>query len=290
MKQQKNKPTLSISVSGIKLNVIRVGASPRLKSAQVTHSSSQNIEVAHSHFTYEVFFITEGNLEIVTERGTSIYERKIVIIPPRISHYTRPNGDGCYCLLFSFEKARQSTIEQIKNKLSFGLCELELTSDIEYYIRALVRKSAQDSLASEKDSELLANLIFNDILCRLIPDQAQRDSTGSETRHIGTIETYINDNFKGKIRLSDVARQVFLSTRQVSRIIQREYNCTLSQLVIQKKLMSAQMMLKNTDLKIGEIASRVNLGSENYFYTLFKKNYGVSPRQYRIQNTTNNNK
>ena len=192
--------------------------------------------------------------------------------------------------MFSFEKARQSTIEQIKNKLSFGLCELELSSDIEYYIRALVRKSAQDSLASEKDSELLANLIFNDILCRLIPDQAQRDSTGSETRHIGTIETYINDNFKGKIRLSDVARQVFLSTRQVSRIIQREYNCTLSQLVIQKKLMSAQMMLKNTDLKIGEIASRVNLGSENYFYTLFKKNYGVSPRQYRIQNTTNNNK
>ena len=72
-----------------------------------------------------------------------------------------------------------------------------------------------------------------------------------------------------------------MSTRQVSRIIAKEYGCTLSQLVNDKKLDSAKMMLKNTDMTVGEIASAVNIGGENYFYTIFKKRYGISPLRYR---------
>jgi len=34
-------------------------------------------------------------------------------------------------------------------------------------------------------------------------------------------------------------------------------------------------------MKIKEIAARVNIGIENYFYTMFKKRYGISPLEYR---------
>jgi len=61
----------------------------------------------------------------------------------------------------------------------------------------------------------------------------------------------------------------------------REYGVTLSELVIQKKLHVARALLKNTDMKIKEVAARVNLGIENYFYTMFKKRYGISPLEYR---------
>ena len=36
-----------------------------------------------------------------------------------------------------------------------------------------------------------------------------------------------------------------------------------------------------SDMKIKEVAARVNLGIENYFYTMFKKRYGISPLEYR---------
>jgi len=283
MKLQKTKPTISITVSGVKLNVIRVGTTPKLKDSSNIHLENERIRVAHSHFTYEVFFITKGKLEIVTERGSAIYERKIVIIPPRIAHYTIPEGDGCYCLLFSFENATDRNVKGIGDFLNEGIFETDLSDDIEYFIGAIVRRNDQHTSKSEKDSELLAALIFSDIIAKLMPDKSSKALNRGEAKYIGAIETYINDNFCERVKLSDIANLVSLSTRHASRIIEREYGCSLSQLVIRKKLASAQMLLKNTDMKIGEIASRVNLGSENYFYTLFKKNFGMSPLKYRMQ-------
>ena len=54
-----------------------------------------------------------------------------------------------------------------------------------------------------------------------------------------------------------------------------------SQLLLDKRLAQAQMLLHSTDLPVGEIAQRVCMGSENYFYAVFKKRFGTSPLQYR---------
>lgn len=283
MKNQINKPTLSITALGFKLKVIRVGKSPKLINSRIEKNRIRHI---HSHFTYEVFFITDGSLEIVSDEGSTICERGIVIIPPHIGHYTVPQGDGCFCLLFSWEKEGNRDIERqlIQNKLSEGICRFPISSDTEYYIKALSRKSDDETAISEKEVELLATLIFSEIIFTIAPEISSREAETSESKHIGAIESYINSNLQKKITLSDVASQVYLSNRQVSRILQKEYGYTLSQLVTEKKLASAKMMLKNTDMKIGEIAADVNLGAENYFYLLFKKKYGISPLQYRKQN------
>ena len=282
MKNQINRPTLTISVSGIKLKVIRVGKSVRLVSQGV---ATPKIRRIHSHFTYEAFFVTEGSLEIVTDAESITYERGVVIIPPHIGHYTVPKSNGCFCLLFSLESSskNKNRCASIQKKLDDGVCRMPISTDMEYYISALARKSEEETAMSEKDVELLASLIFNELVNLLAPETGNSYVRSAESKHIGAIETYINDNFYKKIRLSDVAAQVYLSDRQVSRILQKEYGCTLSELVNEKKLASAKMMLKNTDAKISEIASHVNLGAENYFYMLFKKKYGVSPLQYRKQ-------
>ena len=39
--------------------------------------------------------------------------------------------------------------------------------------------------------------------------------------------------------------------------------------------------VKNTDLSISKIAERTFYGTEAYFYTAFKKKYGMTPLQYR---------
>lgn len=282
MKNQINKPTLTLSVFGIKLKVIRIGKSPKLINSTVSNIKVHHI---HSHFTYEVFFVTEGSLEIVTDKERTVYERGIVIIPPHIGHYTLPKGEGCFCLLFSMDGKTEndSVCIQIQNKLNRGICRIDMSYDTEYYIKALSRKSEAETVVSEKDVELLATLIFNELVCGLIPEIGGKYLNTTESKHIGAIETYINANLQKKITLTDVASQVYLSNRQVARILQKEYGCTLSQLVNEKKLASAKMMLKDTDMKISEIALSVNLGAENYFYMLFKKKYGISPLQYRKQ-------
>lgn len=275
MKKRIIKPTLTLDILGMKINVIRVGESPQLKKAE---ESSKSVRHIHSHFTYEVFFVTEGCLELIAEDEKRLYERKVVIIPPRLGHYTVPSQKGSFCLLFSFE--------QKKDDEKFGsdsILEFPLSDDVEYFIKALTRKSDENTENSEKCVELLSSLIFNELFTWLWGGGRKSELSKSESKHIGAIETYINANINKKITLEAVAEQVYLSTRQVSRILKKEYGCTLSQLVTDKKLASAKMLLKSTDLKISEIAEQVNIGGENYFYCVFKKKYGISPFQFRKQ-------
>ena len=68
---------------------------------------------------------------------------------------------------------------------------------------------------------------------------------------------------------------------KVARIIKREYGVTLAQLLAQKRVGAAEMLLKNSDLPVSTIAERVSPTAENYFYTQFRELRGMTPLQYR---------
>ena len=74
---------------------------------------------------------------------------------------------------------------------------------------------------------------------------------------------YVLDNEKEKVN------RIYINLYEQKLEVNLEDNSTASTLI------------KNTAIPISEIAKQTNLGSENYFYTLFKKRYGISPLQYR---------
>ena len=287
MKEERSEP-LDIAVYGMALKVFRIGKTPGIKYHNDPSEAPTNMKSVHSHFTYEVFFVTEGTLELVTEGNSEIYEKKVLIIPPKIRHYSVPSGTGSFCLLFSFEKGRRQSKwqQEIEANLRKGVCQLPLSEDMGFYIRKIAEKCTQTGIAVEKEEALLASLIFYEIIGKLLPeDYGKQEANTGNAKHIYEIETYINFNInkRHRITLSEVAKHIALSTRQVSRIIQKEYNCSLGELITDKRLASAEMLIKNTDMPVGVIAQQANLGSANYFYVLFKKRYGVSPLQYRKQ-------
>lgn len=284
MKTQKKSQPLDITVFGMDLKVFRIGHTPGIKYFNTTANKSVVMKSVHTHFTYEVFFVTQGTLELVTEESTGVYERKILIIPPKIPHYSTPSQSGSFCLLFSFEQQKRSSAwqQRVEQRLKDGICQIELSADAAFYIQKIAEKCVQEDKTAEKEAQLLATLLFYEIFSGLFPEGRQRQfwEKGSE-KHIYEIEWFINSHLKQKISLADVAQHICLSTRQVSRIIAKEYGCSFADLVANKKLTSAEMLIKNTNIPVGEIAAQANLGSANYFYTLFKKHYGISPLQYR---------
>ena len=103
----------------------------------------------------------------------------------------------------------------------------------------------------------------------------------SKANNIGNIEVFINRNINKKITLKDVSKSIFLSEKQISRIIEKEYGCTFSELLTEKRLAIAEVLLKTTDMNISDIDAQTFYGTESYFYTVFKNKYGVSPLKYR---------
>lgn len=234
-------------------------------------------DMVHTHFTYEVFFVTDGQLKLITENGESVYERSAVIIPPRIGHYSVPSDENSYCLLLSFAKENTALENAIKNKIS----SVAISDDAVFYIRKAAEKLESRELGDNSDAELLITLLFNEISDALLPDAISDGTAQISQRHISTIETIVNSHIKSGISLSDIAKEVYLSKRQVSRIIAKEYGCSLPELINSKRLKAAEILLRTKDISVARVGEEVGIRSDGYFHTLFKKKYGLTPLQYR---------
>jgi AraC-like DNA-binding protein/mannose-6-phosphate isomerase-like protein (cupin superfamily) len=276
LKMNVSHTMIKVDVAGLSLNVFRVGSSPRIRSINAPLSNDY-MKTTHTHFTFEVFFVTSGSLTLVTDHDTTEYKSCVLIIPPKLKHFSAPTGGESYCLLVSFNG--ETSMEE---QLSKGVCELPITDDIIFYIKKFTEKSLENSSVAEIDATHLAALIFNDLFSDLKAANIRIHSKKKNaSKHINAIEAYINNHIRTKLTLTSVAKNVFLSPRQVSRIIEKEYGCSFSKLITEKKLAIAAVMLKNSDMKIAEIANQIFCGSETYFYSLFKAKYGVSPLKYR---------
>ena len=267
--------TFLINSYGHKLKVFRIGSTAKIMADGKAEKNETG--VVHTHFTYEVFFVTEGSLTLVTEKGESVFEESAVIIPPRIGHYSIPSHKRSYCLLLSFEKEDTPFEIAIKNKIT----ALPLSSDAVFYIRRGSERLDEGTPDGEKDAELLITLLFNSIIKELLPSVVCDGASQSSQRHINAIEAIVNERLREGVSLSEIASGVYLSKRQVSRIISKEYGCSLPELMNGKRLKAAEILLKTTSLSVSKIAEEVGISSEGYFYTLFKAKYGITPLQYR---------
>lgn len=233
------KSPLSYEICGIKLNIFE----PRWQTQMQEEISAQERlnqwNEPHSHFTFEVFFVAEGRLTLVTDRDVMVYERKSVIVPPKLSHTSFWQSQLGVCLLFSFDAQQEGKdfrVQEMAAALSQNICAYALDDDAVDYVHKIVKTRENETLISEKEAELLIGLLFCKVIRQLLPDTAPEGLRKNNTKHINAIESFINANIYRKVTPADIADNVYLSVRQVSRIIAREYNCTLRQFIVEKNL------------------------------------------------------
>ena len=130
-------------------------------------------------------------------------------------------------------------------------------------------------------------------LCRMLGGGAGggKEKIGETERSqlIKNVITYINEHYQEDIRLSSLARQFWVSPSYLSRQFKSKVGGNIIQFMSQRRLQAAQRLLITSDLNIGEISSRLGFKSGNYFYTVFKKSYGISPREYRRRDRISDN-
>ncbi len=56
---------------------------------------------------------------------------------------------------------------------------------------------------------------------------------------------------------------------------------TIHQVIHEEKLARAQYMLRSTEVPIQEVAEICGYPSLQYFYAVFKKEFGVTPKEFR---------
>lgn len=92
---------------------------------------------------------------------------------------------------------------------------------------------------------------------------------------------FISNKTNESITVSDVADHVNRSRSFISRTFKAEMNIDMNAYIMNKKLEEAQGLLKFTDKSISEISNYLCFSSQSYFQNVFKKNFNLTPTEYR---------
>lgn len=95
------------------------------------------------------------------------------------------------------------------------------------------------------------------------------------------IDQYINENLRQKISINQIAAFAFCSPSTVSHKTKHITGLSVSNLIKQRRLSQAVVLLGTTDYNIGEIAALVGFEDYNYFTRVFRSTYGYPPHEYR---------
>lgn len=92
---------------------------------------------------------------------------------------------------------------------------------------------------------------------------------------------YIEEHCSEKLKLSDVADQVYVSQWHLSKLLNRYLGQNFSEILNGTRIEKAKEMLKDPALRIGDIAEEVGFSDMAHFSRVFKKVAGISANEYR---------
>ncbi|MBA2943493.1 response regulator [Paenibacillus sp. CGMCC 1.16610] len=90
-----------------------------------------------------------------------------------------------------------------------------------------------------------------------------------------------NHYHEGDITINKVCSHLHISAGYFSSIFKKETKMTFVNYLNHIRMEAAKEMLRSTDMKALEIAEKVGYADANYFSFSFRKNVGVSPKEYR---------
>lgn len=124
---------------------------------------------------------------------------------------------------------------------------------------------------------------LDDLLASSLEHLAEISESKKYNSHIVEILNIINREYQKELTLKDVSERLYLNNVYLGQIIKRETGASFAELLNRKRIKNAQQLLITTDTSIEEICFQVGYSNIGYFYKIFKRFCGESPKSYRQQ-------
>jgi len=110
---------------------------------------------------------------------------------------------------------------------------------------------------------------------------AAKNDYDNSPSFIQTTTAHIMSNYSdNNLTPQSIADMLGLSSKYVMRKFKEHTNLSLNEYILKVRMEHAAKLLSEDTLPIREIVEKIGLDSENYFYRLFKKTYGCTPREF----------
>lgn len=108
------------------------------------------------------------------------------------------------------------------------------------------------------------------------------DETEQKSSIINDLLKYLEWNYQYDITVNELAtHKYFVNPSYLSRLFKTETGMTFSRYLKELRMKKAAELLQESDLKIGDVASCVGYNDVSYFIQTFKKQYSMTPEQFK---------
>ncbi len=271
-----------------------------LKDFELYYYSDVNLRsvAPHTHDYYELYFFLEGDVSITVKGAPlSIRPGDFLLIPPGILHFPTIRNPAAAYRRFVLWISRDYFAQLIDSSLSFGylMQYAKTTGQYSFHTNLLDFNTIQTRLFSIIEEirgnrfgkDAAAALQVNSLILylnRLIYDRihpaVQRDSTLFEN-----LSAYISEHLGDDLSLEALAGQFYVSKFYISHLFRDTLGLSVHQYILKKRLDACRCsMLGSTP--IGQLCLRYGFSDYSSFYRAFKKEFGVSPKEYRLMHLT----
>ena len=105
-----------------------------------------------------------------------------------------------------------------------------------------------------------------------------------EKKFLRSIQEYVSANLDRNITLDDMAEVVCLSPSTLYKKMKEYADISPMEYVMKMRLHRAVELLKDDSVSVQEVASAVGFNTHSFFSECFKREFGMTPRQWRLRN------
>ena len=115
---------------------------------------------------------------------------------------------------------------------------------------------------------------------RALVDSKNKPAKTEKPELLDDVVSYIESHLHEKITLSDTAQRFFVSESTIGQTFQKKMHVSFYHYVTQRRLIAAKSMILE-EANLDNLSEKVGFTDYSTFYRAFKKEFGISPREYR---------
>lgn len=255
--------------------------------------------VLHTHDYFEIDYVAKGNCNFLNNNGSKqLGPGEFIIIPPGLLHdITVTDHTILFCILL-----RKSTFDTVffsllsrndvlsiffRNTLQKGEHEnyLLFYTDNNSKIKKIIQNAYLECYKNDPYGNFCCISWLNILFCELLRNYSKSlQFYGNwKVTEFSLVMQYIRYNYRN-LTLSFLAKLFHYNESYLSTLIKQNTGFSFSEIIKRQRMAEAEKYLKNTSIKIGEIAELVGYNSADHFSRVFRSEHHISPQEYRNNN------
>lgn len=243
------------------------------------------------HEEVECLVVLNGKLEAcVNGKIYNLSKGDIVFFDSNEGHATLSKEKETIALVLHFSPNTLNGFDKNRDRYHWGGATDKFTRNETYALE--IRKSLVEIIESfNKDSlesKIKRSIASDNIILKSLLHFAKKEEKNKEDKNdpdrdgaMRKIIEFLDDNYREKISLNDLADLVGYHPNYTSEIVSKNLGISFTEYLQRKRLSNATKDLKQSEKKISDIAFDHGFSNVRSFNNAFRESFGRSPSEYR---------